>query len=154
MSMVVIGAVFRKKRLGDRYDSGALPFQHCSEDAIALEQEAVRFKLRRGMAIADMPGEAHQMRGIGSPDFVEGLHSGNHFSEASVIELQQLLMVERPCLRQVKQNFIAISQTQHLAPQPPFVACKNERVEGGLRSLAGRVNSDDPEHDRHFQNRK
>jgi CRP-like cAMP-binding protein len=81
-----IGAAFGIERRLDLDDAGAEPGHHRLDDVVAADAQALRHNLGRQMAVAEMPGDPHQMERIGATDFNQRLGSGDHLDQAAVLQ--------------------------------------------------------------------
>ena len=69
VGMTGIGAAFGIERRLDLDDARAEPLHHRLDDVVAADAQALWHDLRRQMAIAEMPGDANQVRRIAAADF-------------------------------------------------------------------------------------
>src|SRR5712672_2958854 len=73
-----IGAAFGVERRLDLDHARAEPLHHRLDDVIAPNAQASACDLRRQMAVAEMPGDPHQMLRIGPADFSQRLGRRDH----------------------------------------------------------------------------
>ncbi len=99
-----IGAAFGIERRLDLDDAGAESRHHRLNDVVAANPQALRHDLRRQMAIAEMPGDPHQMQRIGAADFDQRLGSGDHLDQAAVLQHQGITTAQRDGVFQIKQE--------------------------------------------------
>jgi hypothetical protein len=81
-----IGAAFGIERRFERDHVRAKALRHALDDRVAANAQGLRHDLDGQMAIAEMPGDAHEPRRVGGADFRERLGSGEHFDNAAVLE--------------------------------------------------------------------
>lgn len=72
-----VGAAFGLERTLDLADLRTEPLQHVGDDVIAPDPEPGRPDLGLEMAIAEVPGEAHQMTGVAAADLGKLLRLGD-----------------------------------------------------------------------------
>ena len=58
----------------------------------------------RQMAIAEVPGETEQGRGLGGGDLGKGLEGGADENDTAILQHQAVAVAERYCLGQVEQE--------------------------------------------------
>ena len=85
-----IGAAFGIERRLDLDDARAQPPHHFLDDVIPADAQALACDLRRQMAIAEVPGDPHQMHGIGAPDLDQRFGRGHHLDQPAVLQHQRV----------------------------------------------------------------
>lgn len=106
--------------------------------------------LRRGMAVAEMPGEPRECPGILGHDLDDGLLGGAHDESPAVLEDEPVALVQMPRLGQVEQDGLPrIGAQRH---PPPMAVVVSER--DAPRRLSPRLDRDRPDHPRTVQKRK
>jgi hypothetical protein len=90
-----IGAAFRIEWRLDLDDAGAEALYHFLDDVIAPDPQRLAHDLRRQMAIAEMPGQANQMKRIAAADFEQRLRRGHDFDQAPVFQNQCVTAAQR-----------------------------------------------------------
>ena len=100
-----IGAAFGIERRLDLDDARAQPRHHRLDDVVATNPQAFRHDLRRQMAVAEMPGDPHQMERVGATDFHQRLWSGDHLDQATVLQHQRIATAQRDGVFEVEQEF-------------------------------------------------
>ena len=131
-----IGAAFGIERRFDLDDLGAEALDHVLDHMIAADAQALGHELRRQMAIAEMPGDTHEMAGIGAADFDQRLGGGDHFDHAAVFQHQTVAAAQRDSLGKVEQEFQPMrARHRHAAAMAP-VEIEHDGV-GGLFRPAG-----------------
>ena len=97
MIVVVAGMLFDMlglKRPRHLRDDAALTPRHLGQRRIGLHVHGVACQLGRGMAPAELPGEAQQTERVIGPDLEEALRRRPHPDEAAVLELDGVAVVE------------------------------------------------------------
>ncbi len=113
---------------------------------VAAQPNGVGQDLRRGVAIADMPGEAEQVALVLAADLVEQFLGGDDFHQPSVLELEDLSVLQRRGLGKVEQDFVAMDQPQEFAANPTFVMFEHDQIIGNALAMIGRQDGDDTLH--------
>jgi hypothetical protein len=86
-----IGATFGLERRLDRHDLCAKRLQERLDRRILAHAQAFRFHLDRHMAVAKMPGEPRQDRGISGARFEQRLGLGHDFDQTAVIQREHVV---------------------------------------------------------------
>ncbi|MNL49506.1 hypothetical protein D3C87_1724450 [compost metagenome] len=113
---------------------------------IALDEDAAFLELGRGVAIADMPGEADQMGGVAAANLIEQFFGGDDFHQAPIFELQGAAMFEGDGLGEIHHDLIAMHQAQQLAAQTALIVFEGDQVEGNALPVIGRKKGNDAQH--------
>lgn len=128
-----IGAAFGIERRLDLDDAGTQSRHHGLDDVVAANPQAFRHDLRRQMAIAEMPGDAHQMQRVGAADFHQRLGSGDHLDQAAVLQHQGIAAAQRDGVLEVEQEFEP-ARARHRHPPPvPVVEIEYDGIGCGVR---------------------
>ena len=80
-----IGAAFGIERRLDLDDARAKPLHHRLDDVIPADAQALADDLRRQVAIAEMPGDPHQVLWISAPDLDQRLGRRHHFDQPAIL---------------------------------------------------------------------
>lgn len=99
-----IGAAFGIERRLDGDDARAEAAQHLGDDVVAADAQRPGRDLHRQMAVAEMPGQPHQMHGIGAADFDQRLRRGDHLDQAAVFQHQRIAAAQRDGIFQIEQE--------------------------------------------------
>ena len=119
MAAAGIGPALRIERRFDLDYARAEPVHHRLDDVVAPDPQAPGHDLGRQMTIAEMPGEANQVLGIGTPDLGQRLRRRDHLHQPAVIEHQRVAAAQRDCAFQIEQEFKpACAGHRHTAPVP------------------------------------
>ena len=113
---------------------------HILDDVIAADAKTFARDLRRQMAIAEMPGDPHQMLRIAGADFNQWLGRGNHLDVAAIVQHQRVTTAQRHCFLQIEQELQAARACHRHAPPMAVVEIKHDGVSGGDRPVGTGVN--------------
>ena len=80
-----IGAAFGIERGFDLDHGGAEPPRHILDDMVAADAQAFLQKLGRQMTITQMPGDAHERRGVRAANFRQFFRRGDDFDDPPVV---------------------------------------------------------------------
>ena len=100
-----IGAAFGIEWRLDLDHARAEPAHHLLDDMIATDAQAFGHDLRRQMAIAEMPGEPHEVCGIAATDLYQRLGCRLNFDAAAVFQHQRIAAAQGDRGFQVEQEF-------------------------------------------------
>lgn len=142
-----IGSAFRIERRFDSDDTRAEAPHHLLDDVIAPDAKALADDLRRQMAIAEMPGNAHQMKRIGAADLHQRLGRSDHLDQPTVFQHQRIAAAQRHRLFQVEQEFKPARAGHCHAPPMPVIETENHRIGCGLGPAARWANLRRADHD-------
>ena len=143
---VAIGAALGIERRLDRRDHGAEAFEHRLDDMIAADAQPVAEQFRRQMAVAEMPGDADQMRGIARRHLGEVFRRRHDGDDAAVLEHQPIAMAQRHGARQVEQERSAAGRRHRDAPPVPRIEIEQHGIRRRLRPQAGWINGNGADH--------
>ena len=99
-----------------------------------LDQQAGRFNLARGMAVADVPCKTGE---VFTGDFQKILVGGNNSDQATICQLKCIAMVQAGGVWQINEKGFALCCCQHLTAQEAFVIGEGDM---GVRAVVGPVN--------------
>ncbi|KRR01323.1 hypothetical protein CQ12_26260 [Bradyrhizobium jicamae] len=142
MAVIMRGMVMGRLRIGpalgierrlDLDDARAEPLHHGLDDVIPADSQALRHDLRRQMAVAEMPGDADQMQGIGAADLDQGFGSRHHLDQPAVLQHQRIAAAQRDRVLQVEQEFEPARPRHRHPPPVPVVEIEHDGIGGGLR---------------------
>lgn len=100
-----IGAAFGIEWRLDLDHLRAEPLHHLLDHMVAANAQAAGGDLRRQMAIAEMPGQPHQMAGIGAADLDQRLWCCDDLDEAAVFQHQGIAAAQGDGVFQIEQEF-------------------------------------------------
>lgn len=99
-----IGTALRLEGRFDYLDGGAKTARHFLQHAVAGDADAIGKKLRRHMAVTQMPGEPRQMMRILRHDLCHRLLGRNHPDDAPVFEREAVTILQARRLDEVEQE--------------------------------------------------
>lgn len=101
---VVISAALGLEGTAHHGHRTALAAHHFRQHMVVLDIDRVRGDLGRGMAIADMPGDAHQPQRVLRADFEQALRRGLDPDQTSILELDGVAIVQARGLVEIQQD--------------------------------------------------
>ena len=125
-----IGATFGIERRLDLDDTGAETLHHLLDHMIAADAQTFRHDLCRQMAIAEMPGETHEMTGIGAANLDQRLGCSHHLHTATVFQHQGIAAAQGDGVFQIEQEFQSARSRHHHAAAMAIVEVENDGVDG------------------------
>lgn len=96
-----VGALLRPERAHHPRRRAALPAHHLGKDMVVLNVDGAVRDLGWRVAVADMPGHAHEPERVLGADFQQLLRGGLHGDEPAIIELQRIALVEHARLVEI-----------------------------------------------------
>ncbi len=108
---------------------------HRLDDVVAANADAVGRERGRQVAVAEVPGDAHQFGWRRGGDLGERLRRGAHEDQPSVLQLQRVAVAKRDRLGEIEQEFELARALHRDAAPVPLVVVENDRV-GGEHGLA------------------
>lgn len=102
--VMVIGAALGLEGALDRRHRAALATDHLGEDVILLDIDRIGGDLSGGVAVADMPGDAHQPQRVLGADFDQALRRGLDLDEAAVFQLHGIAIGQHGRLVEIEQD--------------------------------------------------
>jgi hypothetical protein len=133
MSRLRIRAALGIERRLDLDDAPAQSRNHRLDDVIPADAQAFWHDLRRQMAVAEMPGDANQMQGIGAPDLDQGFCGRDHLDQPAVFQHQRVAAAQRDCVFQVEQEFQPTRPRHRHPPPVPVIEIEHDGIGGGVR---------------------
>lgn len=101
---VIIGAALGLERPIHGAHRAALATDHLGQHMVVLDIDRVRRDLGRGVAVADMPGDAHQAQRVLGADLEQGLRRGLDQHEPAILQLHGVAIGERGRLVEIEQD--------------------------------------------------
>ena len=99
-----IGAALGIERRLERDHPRPETLGHRLDDGIAADAQRLRHDFGRQMAVAEVPGDADQRQRVCGPDLGERFGLGDHFDDASVLEVQPVAAAQHRRFREVEQE--------------------------------------------------
>lgn len=123
-----IGAAFGIERCLDLDHLGAKTLHHLLDHMIAADAQPLGHDLRRQMAVAEMPGEPHQMAGIGTTDLDQRLRRCDHLDQAAVFQHQRIAAAQGDGVFEIEQEFQSARPRHRHAATMTIVEVENDGV--------------------------
>ncbi|KZD22791.1 hypothetical protein A4A58_28020 [Tardiphaga robiniae] len=123
-----IGAAFGIERRLDLDHARAQTLDHFLDHMVAADAQPLGHDLRRQMAVAEMPGEPHQMAGIGTTDFDQRLGSCNHLNETPVFQHQGVAAPQGDGVFEIEQEFQSARPRHRHAATMTIVEIENDGI--------------------------
>lgn len=144
---VTVGSALRIEGIGDVTDVGAELHQHVLDHMILADSQPVPADFGRQMAVAEMPGDPHQMERIPRGDLQQPLGLSLDDHEPPVLQLQGVPLLHHLRFRQVEEEDGLPHAAHHEAPPMPVVALEHQRVRGFAGPGAGREDACGGDHE-------
>lgn len=125
-----IGAAFGIERRLDLDDTGAETLHHLLDDMVAADAQPLGHDLRRQMAIAEMPCEAHEMPGIGAANLDQRLWRSHHLDTAAIFQHQGIAAAQGDGVFEIEQEFQSARPRHHHTATMAIVEIENDGVDG------------------------
>lgn len=126
---VIIGAAFGLERALDLAHGAALAADHLGEHMVVLDIDRVGGDLGRGMAIADMPGDAHQPQRVLGADFEQALRRSLDQDEPAVLQLDRVAVVQCRRLVEIEQDIEPAIALQRDAATVAVLMVEGQRLD-------------------------
>ena len=123
-----IGAAFGIERRVDLDHARAQALDHFLDHMVAADAQPFGHDLRRQMAVAEMPGEPHQMAGIGTPDFDQRLRRCDHLDQAAVFQHQSVAAPQGDGVFEIEQEFQSARPRHRHAATMTIVEIENDGI--------------------------
>jgi len=125
-----IGAAFGIERRLDLDDAGAETFHHFLDDVIAADAQATGGDLGRQVAVAEMPGKAHEMAGIGAADLDQRFRRSHHLDAAAVFQHESVAAAQGDGVFEIKQELQSARPRHCHAAAMAIVEIEDDGVDG------------------------
>ena len=119
---------FGIERRFDLDDARAQPLHHRLDDVIPADAQTLRHDLRRQMAIAEMPGYANQMQGVGAPDLKQRLRRRHHLDQPAVLQHQRIAAAQGNGVFEVEQKCQPARAGHRHPPPVPVVEIEHDGI--------------------------
>ena len=120
-------------------DESAEADDHSFEHMVAADTQLVAEDLHVRVPIAQMPGEADEIKCRMAFDLGKGFDGAFHAHDRSIIEDKSVAFAQHGGVRQIKQKTGAPLRGQHKAPAMPIVSAENHAIDGNRVPLACRL---------------
>lgn len=138
--VVVVGAALGLEGALHRRHRTALPAHHLGQDVVVLDVDRVGGDLGRGMAVADMPGDAHQPQRVLGADLQQALRCGLDLDKAPVLQLHGVAISQHRGLVEIEQDIEPAIGLEGKAAAIAVVMVEGERVDDALGPDGGLAN--------------
>lgn len=138
--VVVVGAALGLEGALHCRHRTALPAHHLGQDVVVLDVDRVGGDLCGGMAVADMPGDAHQPQRVLGPDLQQALRRGLDLDEAPVLQLHGVAIDQHRGLVEIEQDVEPAIGLEGEAAAIAVVMVEGERVDDALGPDGGLAN--------------
>lgn len=138
--IVVVSPTLGLERPFDHRHRTALPTHHLGEDMVVLDVERVGRDLGRGVAVADMPGDAHQPQRVVGADLQQALGRRPDQDEPAILQLDRVAVVERGRLVEIEQDIEAGVALQRQTPAAAILMVERQGLDDAVRLDRGFAN--------------
>jgi len=130
-----VGAALGIERRFDFHDTRAEALDHVLDDVIPPDPQALADDLGRQMTIAEMPGQADQMKRILPTDFKQWLRCRNHLDQSPIFQNQRIAAAQRYRCFEIKQELKTARSRHHHPPPVTVVEIQHHGVGPRLRPM-------------------
>ncbi len=141
-----IGAAFGVEWRLDLDDTRAETLHHFLDDMIAANTQALGHDLCRQMAIAEMPGEAHEMAGIGAADLDQRFRGCDHFDTAAIFQHQGIAAAQGDGVFEIEQELQSARPRHHHTAAMAIIEVENDGVDGRFNPVVLAENGSRADH--------
>ncbi|TCR64879.1 hypothetical protein EV560_106346 [Bosea sp. BK604] len=146
---MIIGAALGLERALDLAHRATLAADHLGQHMVVLDIDRVGGDLGRGVAVADMPGDAHQAQRVLGADLEQALRRRLDQDEAAILKLDGIAIVQRGRLVEIEQDVEPAIALERDAAAVAVLMVERQRLDDLVlldRGLAG--NGGGAQHDR------
>ena len=148
MAAAGIGPAFGIEWRFDLDDTGAQSAHHLLNHMIPADAQATAHDLSGQVAIAEVPGDPHQMLRIVTADFNQRLGRRHHLDKPSVFQHQGIAAAQRDRFLEIEQEVQAARPGHRHAPPVTVVEIEHDRICGLLFPVQRRDDLDGADHGR------
>jgi len=130
---MIISAALGLERARDRIHRAALPSDHLRQHMVVLDIDRVGRDFRRRVAVADMPGDAHQPQRILGPNLEQALRSRLDQHQPTILQLDGVAIAERGRLVEIEQDIEAAIAFQRQATAIAVLMVERQRLDDLVR---------------------
>lgn len=143
-----IGAALRVERRLDLHHASAEAAHHLLDHVVAADAQAFCHHLHRQVAVAEMPGDAHEMQVVAAADLQQRLGGCDHLDQPSIVQHQRVAAAQRDDLGQIEQE-LKPARAGHRHPSPvPVVELEHDGVGRRLVPARGSLDGSGAQHQR------
>jgi hypothetical protein len=128
MATASIGAAFRIERRFDLDNTRAQSLDHRLDDVIPADPYSPTRDLGRQMAVAEMPGNPHQMLRILAADFKQRLRRRHDLHQPAVLKHQRIATTQRHRILKIQQELKSARTRHRHSPPVTVVEIEHDRV--------------------------
>lgn len=144
---VAVGAALRLERGVDETNLGAEPFHHFDEHVVVADPQCLAEKLRRGVAIAEMPGDAQDNVGIVGAEFDQPFRFCRDDDEPAWFQLEGIAGSKRRRLCEIDEEFGSLGGNERATAAAAVVEIQFDAVDDVCRVVgAGREDAGRSDH--------
>jgi hypothetical protein len=129
MPAMVIGAALRLEGPDDFLGEAALPAHHLRQHMIRPDIDRVGRDLCRGMAVADMPGDAGEAQRVLGGDLQQLLRRGAHGDKPAILQLERVAIADHRRPVEVEQQVETLLALQRDAALLAVVMIERHHVD-------------------------
>lgn len=138
--VVVIGAALGLERPLDHRHGAALAAHHLGEHMVVLDVERLSRDLGGRVAVADMPGDAHQPQRVVGPDLQQALGRSPDQNEAAVLQPYRVAVIERGRPVEIEQDVEAGVALQSETAAAAILVIQRQGLDDAIRLDRGFAN--------------
>jgi hypothetical protein len=112
---------------------------HLFKHMIAADTQLVAENLHVRVPIAQVPGQAEEIKCVSAFDLGERFNTAAHAHDRSIVEDETVAIPQYSRVRQIKQKAGSTLRGQHATPTMPIVGTENHAIDGGCVPLAHRL---------------
>src|SRR3954468_3674073 len=126
---MIMGRYFRVERRLDRGHGGAETADHRFQDMVPPDPDPITANLDVGVAIADVPGEPHQLQRRAGAKLEQRLGFARYQQNCAIVEQEAVAVLEQHRLRPVEQRRNAALPGEHQAPAMTVGGIEHDTVD-------------------------
>jgi hypothetical protein len=123
-----VGSALRVERRLHRLARAAQAFDHVFDHVVRPNEQRLSGKLRGQVAIAQVPGDAHQRRDVGGTDGDQVLRRRLDGHESAVFQLQPVTVAQVHDVGLIQQDRAAVARTVNDASASAMVVVETDHV--------------------------
>ena len=123
-----VGAAFGIEWRLDLDHAAAEAAHHLLDHMIAADAQPLCHHLHRQVAVAEVPGDAHEMQVVAAADFQQRLRGCHHLDQPPVVQHQRVAAAQRDHLGQVEQELQPARTGHRHAPAMAVVELEHDGV--------------------------
>jgi hypothetical protein len=120
-------------------DEPAETDSHLFKYMIAADAHLIAENLQARVAIAQVPGQAEEIKRVCTFDLGEPFKTAAHAHDRPILEHETVAVAQHSRVCQIKQKADATLRGQHKTPTMPIVGAENHAIDGRCVPLACRL---------------